>query len=107
VAFVSLAAESREQVELFREHRALPWPCGFAVPRRVFAALGVVPTPSEDTADFQAIPTLFVIGSDGTVLWHDGCSRYTHRPDTLDELGRQIERALAAPATRHPRQSTS
>jgi hypothetical protein len=107
VAFVSLAAESRQEVEQFREDHALPWPCGFAVPRRVFAALGVVPTPSEDASDFQAIPTLFVVGPDGTVLWHDGCSRYTHRPDTLDELGRQIERALAVPATRHLRQSPS
>jgi hypothetical protein len=100
VAFVSLSAESRQRVELFRERHALSWPCGYEVPQRVFAALGVIPAGSEDAPECRAIPTVFVVGPDGAVVWNDGCSRYAHRRTGLDELGNQIERALAAPAGR-------
>jgi hypothetical protein len=97
VAFVSLAAESRQHVENFRQRYALPWPCGFEVPQRVLASLGVIPT-GPDALETQALPTLFVVGPDGTVVWHDGCSRYRHRRTGLDELGGHIERALTTPA---------
>jgi hypothetical protein len=80
-------------VEAFVKRNAIPWPCGYGVSRRGFAGFGVIQE-ADDPSGVGAIPTLFIV-VDGVVHWNDNSSRYRHRTEGIEQLKREVEKALA------------
>jgi hypothetical protein len=76
------------------------WPCAYAAPRETFEALGAT-----DPVAGVVVPTLFVVGRDGTVAWTDRASRFRHQDPgaAVMALGRAIDEALRTPTPPAPR----
>lgn len=60
-------------------------------PPETFEALGAL-----NPRDGMVIPRLYVVGRDGTVVWHDHATRYRHKEvgGAVQELQRAIDKAL-------------
>jgi hypothetical protein len=100
VRFVSLTEGDAGRVRQFVEQYGIGWPCGFGVPLADLARFGVY-DPSrrsrESDPATEIYPTVFLIGPDGRVLWHDGQGRPRHRVDNdtwVWELDEAIEQHL-------------
>lgn len=98
VAFVSLTASDQGVAESFVSRQSVPWPNGYGVRAETVAALGAG-SGMMGPPDYEAAPTIYLVGPDARVVWSDGRSRTKSQdPDawgrTLDDA---IARALAAP----------
>lgn len=82
VEFVGFTSANRNEASLFVDYWHLPWPSGFEA------------TETIDALNAHA-PTLFVVGKNGRVLWHDDRARWRHDYAGLGErLQTAIENAL-------------
>jgi hypothetical protein len=99
VAFVSLSANPEEAVRAFLAQGAVTWPCGYGVPMKTFALWGAYDRAAL-IPGYDLKPTLYVLGRDGRVFWHDRHARLRHEPPEklAKELEAEIELALSAPA---------
>jgi hypothetical protein len=101
VAFVSLTVGARQQAEMFVNSFLLPWPCGYGATLLFMGRIGAYNRPGRSrnhTPGYVVIPTLYLIGPDGRVLWNDGQARPQHTKEgevLVRELDDAIERALA------------
>jgi hypothetical protein len=102
-----LTSDRRNTVAAFVKRYSIPWPSGYGVGRQVLANFGTARAgPDEVPLGFgEPQPTIYVIRADGTVHWNDGRSRYQHHStaDLVQELERQIEKALATGQPERPR----
>jgi thiol-disulfide isomerase/thioredoxin len=102
VAFVSLTNVDRQQVENFATHANIPWPCGYGASLESLSRYGAYcPTRMSKMYNpgYEVQPTLYVIGADGKILWHDDQARPRHlkRSDALlQDLEATISQLLAA-----------
>jgi hypothetical protein len=89
---------SREMVEKFLDHCAIPWPWGYGVPLQTIAEFGAL-DPESGVAAYEVRPTLYLVGPGGRILWGDRGVPMAH--DDLNRLLRAldaaIERALVRP----------
>jgi thiol-disulfide isomerase/thioredoxin len=95
VAFVSVSPDGRGTAEQFLGACGVEWPCAYATSRETFEALGAL-----DPVTRLVVPTLFVVGRDGTVAWTDRAARLRNQDPVaaVRALGRAIDEALRAPA---------
>jgi hypothetical protein len=95
VAFVSLTNMPQESVKQFVKQFSIPWPCGYAVTNQTIANFGAY-TDARQVPGYEVTPTLYVMGSNGRILWSDRQTRLLHKDPAplLQELEREIERAL-------------
>jgi peroxiredoxin len=91
VAVVSITPDARENAEDFVRAFGVERPCIYAAPRETFEALGAF-----NPSDGNVMPTLYVVGRDGTVAWHDHAARYRHEEVrvAVEELQRTLDEAL-------------
>lgn len=84
-----------DTVRQFVEQHAVPWPCGYGA-RETIGRFGALNRTSK-IPGYETMPTLFLIGADGTVCWCDGHARTSHGEPSvqLRNLDDQIARALA------------
>jgi hypothetical protein len=99
VAFVSLTNMPCESAEAFVQSQHISWPSGYGVTRDALTELGAYGA-ERPLPGYDATPTLYVVGPDGRVRWHDRQQRLRHQGTAglLRELDAEIERALAEPA---------
>src|SRR5579864_6661306 len=92
VSFVSLSNETKERVAEFCKKFLVPWPCGFGVTKDTLEDFKAVYPGSP-----RIMPTLYIIGHDGTIFWHDHHFRLKHAEDKsfLRELEAELAKALA------------
>lgn len=98
VVFVSLTNVDRDGVDVFAEQFGIPWPCGYGATLRYLSRLGAY---RPDLPVYEVSPTLYLIGPDGKVLWHDDQARPRHLKDSKTltrDLTAEIERILASDA---------
>lgn len=101
VTFVSLTNVDRQQVEAFADHAQIPWSCGYGASLQSLSQFGAYSTEriiGDFNPGYEVMPTIYLIGADGRVLWHDNQSRPRHLMSTeamLQDLERQIEQLLA------------
>jgi thiol-disulfide isomerase/thioredoxin len=101
VSFVSLTNVDRQQVESFASHAQIPWSCGYGASLESLSQFGAYSTErfvGNFNPGHEVMPTIYVIGADGRILWHDEQSRPRHLKDTetlLRDLEAEIERLLA------------
>jgi hypothetical protein len=82
VSFVGLTADNREDAERFLGDMGIEWQNGYGA-KKTLDALG------------PGVPMVYVIGSDGRVIWSDHRSRWLHAMDPLHYLLPQaLEKAL-------------
>ena len=101
MGFVSLTTDVRSGVESFVDQFAIPWPNGYGAPLETIARFGAYST--ERMSDYfnpgyELSPTLYLIGPDGRIVWHDGQARPLHTlepAELVEELDAAIARALA------------
>jgi hypothetical protein len=88
----------RESAEAFVEPLHIPWPSGYGVTQEALADLGAYGA-DRPLPGYEATPTLYVVGADGRVRWHDRQQRLRHQDTAglLRELDAAIERALVDP----------
>lgn len=101
VSFVSLTNVGQGQVESFADQAEIPWSCGYGASLESLAQFGVYSS-QRMTANYnpgyEVLPTIYVIGADGRVLWHDNQARPLHRKLALDivqDLENELTRLLA------------
>jgi hypothetical protein len=84
----------QKSVEVFVKQHSIPWPCGYAVTNETIARFGALG--NTRTHGYEVTPTLYVMGSNGRVLWSDGQARPWHKEPAplLQELEKEIEKAL-------------
>jgi hypothetical protein len=92
VSFVSLSNEPKERVAEFCQNFCVPWPCGFGVSTATLENFKAVFPKSP-----RIMPTLYVIGHDGRIVWHDHHFRLRHAEDQsiLQELEGELAKAVA------------
>ena len=77
VAFVSLTNLENYMMDRYiRKGGGIRWPCGYGATPQMLADLGAgsgMPGPYY----YEAAPTLYVVGADGKVRWHDSRGRQT------------------------------
>ena len=102
VAFVSLAGHDRDDVQAFADRFDIPWPCGYGATLESLARFGAYSADRMSAAynpGYEVTPTIFILGPDGRVRWHDDQARPRHLTD-VDTMTRNldsaIERELAA-----------
>jgi thiol-disulfide isomerase/thioredoxin len=101
VTFVSLTNVDRQQVEAFADHARIPWSCGYGASLQSLSQFGAYSTEriiGDFNPGYEVMPTIYLIGADGRILWHDNQSRPRHLMSTeamLQDLERQIEQLLA------------
>jgi hypothetical protein len=78
VTFVGLTAADRADAERFLANTEITWPNGY----------GAKPTLDELGS---RVPTIYVIGRDGRIVWTDQRSRYVHH---VASLGRELRKAI-------------
>ncbi|HET6882945.1 MAG TPA: TlpA disulfide reductase family protein [Pirellulales bacterium] len=84
VEFIGLTSAEKEDARAYVDAAHLTWPNAYGAGETI-DALGA------------NAPTLFVIGADGHVAWHDDSARYWHDIGKLDKrLEAAIEHALSA-----------
>jgi len=98
-----LTGDSRNTVAAFVKKFSIPWPSGYETTwpsggetnRNGLVKFGPIPGGSRFAVP---PPTLYLIDSEGTILWNDGRSRLRHRDpkDLRRELEREIEKVLRA-----------
>lgn len=100
VSFVSLTNVDRQQVEQFASQANISWPCGYGASLKSLSSFGAY-NPDRFLKNappgYEVTPTLYVIGADGRVLWHDEQGRPRHLKDSntiVQELEAEIERLL-------------
>lgn len=82
VEFVSLTYAGFEPAERFARQSGISWPVGYGAGKTITALVGPA-------------PTVFVVGSDGRITWHDDRSRSRHATATFrDDIDAAIVRAL-------------
>jgi hypothetical protein len=102
VAFVSLTDVGRERGAAFVERFEVPWPCGYGAGLGALARFGAYSTDRMSggyNPGQEVSPTLYLIGPDGRVVWHDGQARPRHRAapaEVIREVRAAIEAELAA-----------
>jgi hypothetical protein len=101
VLFVSLTDGSRSCVESFVETFSIPWPCGYEATMETLDRFGAYST--EPIAQgFNVLPTLYLIGPHGRVVWHDAQARPHHMmkdaASWLGDLDSEIQHYLATEA---------
>jgi hypothetical protein len=71
---------------------SVPWPCGYGVSKGTLENFKAVYPGSP-----RIMPTLYIIGQDGKIFWHDNHFRLKHAEDksVLRELETQLAKALA------------
>jgi hypothetical protein len=100
VEFVSLTNVSRGNTELFVESFAIPWPCGYGTTLEQLGQFGAYSTDRMSDSynpGYEVTPTMYLIGTDGQILWHDQQARPHHlksSAELLQEVDREIERQL-------------
>lgn len=95
VELVSLTDLPEPMVEKFVEQFGVTWPAGYGASTDTVDAFGVR-RPEQTAPGLDIAPVLYLIGSDGRILWCDETARYRHR-DTralLGDLEAEIEKAL-------------
>jgi hypothetical protein len=88
----------RGVAEAFVEQFGVPWPCGYGAPLEALARFGAYSTrrmSSTYSPNQEVSPTLYLIGPDGRVVWHDDQARPRHRV-TPEAVVRQAEAAIEA-----------
>lgn len=86
VTFVGLTYAQREPTEKFVRETQIKWPVGFGAGKTISALVGPA-------------PTVFVVGADRRVVWHDNRSRFRHDIASFrDDLETAIRKALAQTA---------
>jgi hypothetical protein len=105
VAFVSLTADPQDQARSFVDRFAIPWPCGYEVAMKEIARWGAYSRTrmtSIYNPGYAVSPTLFLLSSEGRVLWCDDQMRPRHTGDP-QELLRQLDSAInaALKSTKH------
>jgi hypothetical protein len=86
----------KETVKVFVSQFSIPWPCGYAATNQTIAQFGAFNN-AQKIPGYELNPTLYLLGSNGRILWSDRQARLRHKdPDPLLlELETEIERALA------------
>lgn len=96
VAFVSLTDVRRSGAEEFVEQFGVEWPCGYGATVEELARFGAY-SAERATSTYnphqEISPTLYLIGPDGRVLWHDGQARPRHQEAPADVV-RDVEAAI-------------
>jgi len=101
VAFVSLTDVSEYQVQSFVDEFDISWPCGYGAGLKGisrFGAYNPARAPGNYNLGYEVTPTLYVIGPDGRVLWHDAQARPQHTKNSdalIRELEAELERLLS------------
>jgi thiol-disulfide isomerase/thioredoxin len=96
VQFVSLSHESEDGARAFAEQFSMPWPQGYAADLKAIDAIGALNS-SVPAPGYEVKPTLYLVSSDGKVLWCDDHARMKHEdPDALiakleHELDQRLE----------------
>jgi hypothetical protein len=86
---------------MFAKQFDVEWPCGYGATLAALARFGAYST-SRQSASYnpgqEVSPTLYLIGPDGRVLWHDEQVLPRHAATAADRLRRleaAIQKALA------------
>jgi hypothetical protein len=97
VSFVSLSNESKERVHEFCKKFSVPWPCGFGASTETLGSFKAVYPGSP-----RIMPTLYIIGSEGRIEWHDNHFRLQHSEPKalLRELEMELDKALTLAASK-------
>jgi hypothetical protein len=90
-----LANDSQQIIKAFVKKNSIPWPCGYGAKRSVMASWGTASDlPDNYPLGFiEPMPTIYVVGSNGVIRWHDKQARYGHC-DPAD-MERDLENAVA------------
>jgi hypothetical protein len=102
VVFVSLTDVGPEAAKEFMAQFKVPWPCGYGAELEDLAQFGAYTSGRMSggyNPGYEVNPTLYLIGANGRVVWHDRQARPLHRgsaPDILQEVEAAIETALTS-----------
>lgn len=95
VSFVSVSTDPQSTVTSFAQRFSIPWLSGYQASSQTIASFNALNT-SAMTPGYEVRPTIYLIGTDGRVLWWDNQARYRHcdADETLNELAFEIDKAL-------------
>lgn len=97
VSFVSATTDPEAMVEHAVQRFGIPWPSGFGATVRSIGDLGA--RNGDSTPGYETKPTLYLVSSDGQVLWCDEHSRMNHGEDIrswAERLEQEIEKHISA-----------
>ena len=92
VSFLSVTSMGREPAEAFANQFQIPWPSGYGLSGDSIVALGA----GSDMAapGYEVAPVLYLVGTDGRILWADQQGRFLHKTPEVWE--RELDEAIAA-----------
>ena len=98
VEFVSLTQSDKEAAERFTKGHGIGWLTMYGVKLESMNSLGVLDPNALtlSTTGMEVTPTIYILNSEGRVLWSDKGFRTMHPdiPSMIDDLDSAIEAAL-------------